>query len=760
MAASQAPPAANPPAQEASSNVEAKPPAKPKARLLPRVKTPTVLQMEAVECGAASLGIILAYYRRIVPLEELRIACGVSRDGSNAANLLKAARSYGLTAKGYFQEVETIKGLRPPLIVFWNFAHFLVVEGFAKDKVYLNDPATGPRTITWDEFDASFTGVAILCEPGPEFKPGGSKPNLLMGLYRRLVSSAPAVAYVVTAGLALTALGLVIPSFTRTFVDQILVTDQDWIVPLLVAMAVAVILRGLATALQQHYLLRLEAKLAVEMAGGFFRHLLRLPVEFFMQRHAGDLNTRVAINDRVARLLAGDLGNALLNVIVIGFYALLMVQYDAVLATLGVVIALVNFFALRYISRQRVDNSQRLLTDRGKLASVTVGGMQTIETIKATGAESDFFARWAGHGVKLLNSQARAAVVIQSLTALPVLLMSLSTAAILTLGGFRVMEGVLSIGMLTAFQALMTSFLTPVNQIVTLGGTLQDVEGDMNRLDDVFRYSTDPQVVADTSLDPTHAPKLAGYLELRGVTFGYSRLAPPLIEGLNLSLKPGERVALVGGSGSGKSTVAKLVGGLYEPWEGEILFDGCPRADVPRTVLTSSLAMVDQDIFLFEGTVRDNLTLWEASIPETDVVQAAKDAAIHAEIVSRPGGYDHMIEEMGRNFSGGQRQRLEIARSLAGSPTVLVLDEATSALDPLTEQAIDEALRRRGCTCLIVAHRLSTIRDCDEIIVLERGKVVQRGSHDELIRVEGAYATLIGSEEYKKEGAQSVLERI
>ncbi len=764
MAASKATPATSPPAASSSSSDGAggkDKPAAPAPRRWPRVKTPTVLQMEAVECGAAALGIILAYYGRIVPLEELRVACGVSRDGSNAANLLKAARAYGLTAKGYYQEVETLQTLRPPLIIFWNFCHFLVVEGFGKDKVFLNDPATGPRTVTWDEFDASFTGIAIACEPGPEFKRGGRKPNLLVSLYRRLARSAPAVTYVVIAGLALTALGLVIPAFTRTFLDQILVADQDWIVPLLVAMGVATVLRALATALQQHCLLRLEAKLAVEMAGGFLRHLLSLPVEFFMQRHAGDLNTRMAINDRVARLLAGDLGNALLNVVVIGFYALLMAQYDIVLTVLGVTIALVNFLALRYISRQRIDNSQRLLTDRGKLNSVTVGGMQTIETIKATGGESDFFARWAGHHVKFLNSQERAGAVIQSLNALPPLLMALSTAAILTLGGFRVMEGVLSIGMLVAFQALMTSFLTPVNQMVTLGGTLQDVEGDMNRLDDVFRYRPDPQVAAPATASALDfPPKLAGYLELRGVTFGYSRLAPPLIEGLHLSLKPGDRVALVGGSGSGKSTVAKLVAGLYEPWEGEILFDGRSRATIPRSVLTSSVAMVDQDIFLFEGTVRDNLTLWDSTIPETDVVQAAKDACIHADIVSRPGGYDHFVEEMGRNFSGGQRQRLEIARALAGNPTILVLDEATSALDPLTEQLIDEALRRRGCTCLIVAHRLSTIRDCDEIIVLERGKVVQRGTHDEMIRVDGPYATLIRSEEYKREGTGSVLERL
>jgi NHLM bacteriocin system ABC transporter peptidase/ATP-binding protein len=717
--------------------------------------------MEALECGAAALGIVLAYYGRWVPLEELRVACGVSRDGSNASNVVKAARRYGLIAKGYRKEVDGVRAMRVPLVVFWNFNHFVVVEGFGKDRVYLNDPASGPRVVTAEEFDQAFTGVVLAFEPGPEFQPGGAKPSLVAALSRRLAGSAAAVAYLLLAGLGLVALGLLIPAFTRVFVDRVLVGGQDWIWPLLIGMGLAAALRAAVTGLQRYCLRRLETRLAISTASGFLWHVLRLPAEFYVQRYAGDISTRVGINDRVAQLLAGPLANVALNVVVIVFYALLMLQYDPLLTALGIGIALLNVLALRWAARRRIDASQRLLIDKGKLVGTTINGLQTIETIKASGAESDFFARWAGYHAKVLNGQQRLGVVTQWASAVPVLLTGLNTAAILTLGGLRVMEGSLTMGMLVAFQSLMTSFLTPVTQLVTLGGTLQDVEGDMNRLDDVVRYRIDPLLAAPTVPEATlGAARLAGYLELKDVTFGYSRLAPPLIEGLSLALKPGDRVALVGGSGSGKSTVARLVAGLYAPWSGEILFDGRPRANVPRPVLTRSLAMVDQDIVLFEGTIRDNLTLWDASISDADVVQAAKDAAIHGDVAARPGGYDYVVEEGGRNFSGGQRQRLEIARALAGNPTLLVLDEATSSLDPLTEQAIDEALRRRGCTCLIVAHRLSTIRDCDEIVVLEGGKVVQRGTHDEMIKVAGPYARLIQTEEYRSGRRRSVLERL
>jgi NHLM bacteriocin system ABC transporter peptidase/ATP-binding protein len=718
------------------------------------VRSPTVLQMEAVECGAAALGIVLAHYGRWVSLEELRIACGVSRDGSKASNIVKAARQYGLEAKGFKREPQSLRQVKPPMILHWNFNHFVVLDGFlGKGRVRLNDPATGPREVTEEELDQAFTGVVLTFQPGPEFERRGEPPRLIPALRRRLAGSRAALAFVLLAGLALVIPGMVVPVFSKVFVDSVLLENRrDWLPPLLLAMTLAALLTGALTWLQQSYLLRLETRMAVGGSSRFLWHVLRLPTEFFSQRYAGDISSRVAINDRVAQLLSRDLATNALGALMIVFFAALLFRYDAVLTLVGIAVVSLNVAALRYVSRKRVDGNRRLVQDQGKLMGTAIGGLQTIETLKATGGESDLFTRWAGYQAKVVNGRQELERYTQILDAVPPLLSAVNTALILGLGGLRVINGDLSLGGLVAFQLLMVAFVAPVNRLVSLGGRLQMVEGDMNRLDDVLRYRLDPSVGCGPGEEPdglltAGAPvKLTGRLELREVSFGYSRLDPPLIESFNLTLAPGSRVALVGGSGSGKSTLARLVTGLYQPWSGEILFDGRPRSELPPGVLTNSLASVDQNVFLFEGTVRENLTLWDATVPLPEVVAAAKDACIHEDVAARPGGYESPVEEGGANWSGGQRQRLEIARALVGRPTLLILDEATSALDPTTEQRIDEALRRRGCTCLIVAHRLSTIRDADEIIVLERGKVVQRGTHDELKGVDGPYARLISAE--------------
>lgn len=715
-----------------------------------RVRTPTILQMEAVECGAAALGIVLAHHQRWVPLEELRLACGVSRDGSKASNVLRAARSFGLAGKGLRREPAALRALEPPFIVHWNFNHFVVVEGFdAKGRAFLNDPASGPRWISQEELDESFTGIVLTLKPSPDFEPGGAPPRLIPALEKRLRGSSSALAFILLAGLALVVPGLVVPVFSKVFVDNILLDQADtWLSPLLIAMAVAMLLTAALTWLQRSYLLRLETKMALGASSRFLWHVLRLPMEFFSQRFAGEISSRVVINDKVAQLLSGDLAANALSVVMIVFYAGVMFQYDPLLTLVGLVVVSLNVVALRFVSRRRIDGNRRLLQDRGKMVGTALGGLQIIETIKATGGENDLYQRWAGYQAKVVNTRQDLERYNQFLEAVPTILASLNTAIILCIGSLRVMDGALSLGALVAFQALMTAFTLPIHQLVNLGSKLQNAEADMNRLDDVLRYP--PEVleqIPDEPLDTSEPAKLSGRLELRAVSFGYSPLSPPLLDAFELRLEPGRRVALVGGSGSGKSTLARLVNGLYTPWQGDILFDGRPRESIPRSVINASLAAVDQSISLFEGTVHENLTLWDPTIARADVVAAAKDACIHEEIAARPGGYDSRVEEMGVNFSGGQRQRLEIARALVASPSLLVLDEATSALDPTTEQRIDENLRRRGCTCLIIAHRLSTIRDADEIIVLEGGKAVQRGSHDQLIaEVDGPYARLIGAE--------------
>jgi NHLM bacteriocin system ABC transporter peptidase/ATP-binding protein len=710
--------------------------------------------MEAVECGAAALAMVLGYYKRWVPPEELRVECGVSRDGSKASNVIKAARKYGLNAKGLKRDPAQLRSLTLPFIVFWNFNHFVVVDGWRNKRVYLNDPSSGPRWVSEEEFDQSFTGVVLAFERGPEFKPGGTSPSIVNALVSRFRGAETALAFVVLAGLALVIPGLIVPVFTKVFIDEFLVRHMEsWVRPLLLGMGITAIIRAALTWLQQYYLMRFRTSLALATGSRFFWHVLRLPVVFYSQRSPGEIGGRVAINDKVAGLLSGELANAFLSVVMVVFYAALMLFYDLVLTLVGVSIAVLNIIFLRAVARTRVDANRRLVADGGKLLGASMTGLRLIETLKASGIESDFFAKWAGYQTKVMNGQQNMGFMNVLLQAVPSFLAGLNGVLILGLGGLRVMDGYMTIGMLVAFQSLMQSFITPVNDLVSLGGKIQELHGDMNRLDDVQKYATDPQ--ADTPAQQLSSSaenivlnraKLQGYLELRNITFGYSRLEPPLMRDFSLKLKPGSRVALVGPSGCGKSTVSKLVMGLYEPWEGEILFDGVPRAQTPRAVLNNSATMVDQDIALFEGSIRDNLTMWDHTIPEATVVQAAKDAEIHRIIVARAGGYDASVQEMGNNFSGGQRQRLEIARALVVNPRIVVLDEATSALDPVTEVRIDENLRRRGCTCLIVAHRLSTIRDCDEIIVLERGEVVQRGTHDSLKDQEGLYARLIHAE--------------
>ncbi|MBE8988508.1 NHLP family bacteriocin export ABC transporter peptidase/permease/ATPase subunit [Nostoc sp. LEGE 12450] len=716
-----------------------------------RRRTPTLLQMEAVECGAAALGIILGYYDRIVPLAELRQACGVSRDGSKASNILNAARRYGLQAKGFKVDLVGLRKLQCPYIVFWNFNHFLIVEGFAKDKVYLNDPATGPRTVSLPEFDQSFTGVVLVGEPSAEFQPGGRKPSLTLSLWDRLQSSLGALVYCVIAGLLLVIPGLAIPAFSQAFVDNVLIEGRsDWLRPLILGMILTAILNGFLTLLQLQFLRRMKIKLAVGMSSRFLWHILRLPVSFYDQRFAGEISSRVRLNDSLANLLSGRLATTVISAFTVVFYAAVMLQYDVVLTAIGIAFVIVNVSVWRWVSRQRVDANLRLMQEQGKVNGVAISGLQSMETLKASGLESEFFSRWAGYYAKAINARQEMDTTNQNLGVLPSFLTSITSMLLLAVGGLRVMDGVLSIGMLIAFQALMQRFLEPVNNLVSLAGELQEMEGNLGRLDDVLRNPIDPAVERDISISPTQLPaanvRLQGYIELRNITFGYNRSAPPLIENFSLSLKPGQRVALVGGSGSGKSTVAKLVCGLYEQWAGEILFDGKPRKHIPRSILTNSIALVEQDISLFAGTVRDNLTLWDSTVPFSNLVRACKDAAIQDVVLSMPGGYNADLAEGASNLSGGQRQRLEIARTLVNNPAILVMDEATSALDSEAEKTIDQKLRERGCTCVIVAHRLSTIRDCDEIIVFDRGKVVQRGSHEELQRVEGKYLQLIRSE--------------
>ena len=710
-----------------------------------RVKTPTVLQMEAVECGAAALGSVLGYFKKFIPLEKLRVDCGVSRNGSKAINIVKAARKYGLEVKAYKKEPAELKELPFPQIVFWNFYHFLVVEGYSKNKFYLNDPGSGPRTVSNKVFDESFTGVVLTFTKGVNFKPEGKKPKFLPSLIGRLKEYKKAIIFLTLTGLALIVPGLAIPEFSKIFVDKILINQlPHWILPLLIGLSLTALLRGLLSWIQMKILVRFEMSLSLSTSSKFLWHVLHLPMTFHTQRSAGDISIRVNINDQIAQMLSSQLAGTFLNLIIIVFYAALMFYYSVPLTIIIIAISLCNLLALKYISRKRVDSNQQIFHETGKLYGLTASGFQMIESIKASASESDFFSRWGGFQSKLLNIQQKLGSLTQTLQVIPVLLTAINTLVILLLGSLEIISGEMTVGTFVAFQTLAVAFSQPINSLVNLGSVLQDVEGGMKRIDDVYNYPVDKKLLRPGKTNGTNkSVKLEGYLELSNITFGYSLLEPPLIKNFSLKIDPGTRVALVGKTGCGKSTVAFLVSGLYEPWEGEILIDGIKREDIPLNVLTNSIAMVDQNIFLFEGSIKDNITLWDKTIQEKNIIQAAKDAGIHNEIAERQGAYSSRVLENGKNFSGGQKQRLEICRALINKPSVLILDEATSSLDSKTEHQIDQNIRKMGCSTLVIAHRLSTIRDCNEIIVLDKGEIVQRGTHEELYKQKGIYKELI-----------------
>lgn len=709
-----------------------------------RVRTPTCLQMEAVECGAAALSIILGHFGRFVSLEELRHHCGVSRDGTKASNIVLAARHYGLEAKGLSVDINALDRLSMPIIIFWNFNHFLVVEEFSKKVAYLNDPATGPRRISRAEFAEAFTGVVLTFQPGPDFRTGGKRPDVVRSLRGRLGGAHAGLTLVVMANLVLVVPMLCVAAFNRVFTDYFIIErNEDWLVPLLAAMVAVAVVRMSLHWLQQSYLLRLQTSLAVTSSSKFLHHVLRLPLGFFAQRYAGEVASRVDLNDRVARLVSSDLAATVLSAITLVLYAAVMAQYSRLLTAIAIILAALNVGLLASIVRDLKDASQRSLLDRGRMVATGLQGLQMIEDLRLRGTDSVFFERLTGCQARAINADQDLSRHRLLLNALPVFIGSSGLALIMMVGGYEVMSGGMTIGMLVAYQSLMGFFFSPVNNLVRSSGQIQDIEGYVSRLDDILAQPLAHLAAPACEAAPSPALPLRGAIEFRGVTFGYAPLAPPLLDGFSLTVRPGERVAVVGVSGSGKSTIGRLLAGHHMPWKGEILVDGRPLMEIPSADLRRGMAVVDQDICVFTGSVRDNLTLWDGSIGDDELVRAAKDAAIHDEIISRLAGYDTPVLSGGRNFSGGELQRLEIARALVGRPAILVLDEATSALDAAVEEEIMQGLRRRGCTLFVIAHRLKALRCCDRIVVLDRGRVVEQGGYGDLATRHGPFRTLL-----------------
>lgn len=708
-------------------------------------KVPVVMQMEALECGAASLCMVLAYYNKWIPLEQARLDCGVSRDGSNAFNVLKAAENYGMEAAGYKLEPEELfeDGMFP-CIVHWEFNHFVVCDGIKGDRVYLNDPAKGSYSVTREAFDDAFTGIVLMMEPGENFEPGGKPKSVKDFVFKRLRGTGVAFAFVVITTIITSLMSILNAGFSRVFLDQLLQgRNMDWITPFFVGLGIITFVEIVTAWIQAVYSLRINGKMDAVGNSTFMWKVLHLPMEFFTQRLAGDIQGRQASNASIASTVVNTIAPLALNTAMMFFYLIVMIRHSIVLTCIGLLSVAINAGVSKFISDKRVNITRVMMRDQGKLSAATVGAVDMIETIKASGAENGYFEKWSGYQASVNTQTVRFQKQDTILGFIPGIISGMLDTLVLALGILYTIQGHFTVGMILAFQGFMNSFTAPASMLISAGQLIQEMRSSMERIEDVMEYPDDPAFEREEAKEYA---KLSGTLTMKNVTFGYSRLADPLITDFNLEIKTGQRVAFVGPSGCGKSTLSKLISGLYSPWSGEILFDGKPIDTIDRNIFTGSVAVVDQDIILFEDSISGNLKMWDSSIEDFEMIMAARDAKIHEDIMERQGGYQYKITEGGKDFSGGQRQRLEIARVLAQDPTMIIMDEATSALDARTEYEVVKSIKDRGITCIVIAHRLSTIRDCDEIIVLDHGKVVERGTHEELLKLDGTYKNLVTSE--------------
>ncbi len=711
-------------------------------------KVPVIMQLEALECGAACLDMILAYYGKWIPLEKVRKDCGVSRDGSNANHIRLAARNYGMNAEGYKVDAEYLEdeGIFP-CILFWNANHFVVLDGFRKGRAVLNDPARGLVEVSREEFQECFSGIIIELSPGENFVREG-RPKSIMGfVQKKMKGLGPSFLFAVMLSGISALIGMVNPAFQRVFLDQLLPgRNPQWVTPFLILATAVAVLQIVEAVVERLFSLKMEGKMAITSNSEYMWHVLRLPVDFFSQRQTGDLAMRKQTNATIASTMINTFTPLILSTVMMFFYLIVMLRYNILLSLIGMVSIVINSSLQKYISNKKINVSRVKLRDAAKLQSATVSGIEMIETIKASGVEDEFFSRWAGYQASVNKQDMTSQHITQYYGLILTFVSLLSNDIIIAIGLLNTMSGYFTVGMLFGFQMLLNNFRAPVTELTSARDMIREMRTDMERIEDVLEYPTDVSPDSLALRDDISYSKLGGRVEMRNVTFGYSPLAKPLIENFNLVLEPGQKVAFVGASGCGKSTIAKLLTGLYKPWSGEILFDGQRLEDIDRNLFTGSVAKVDQEVTLFEDTIENNIKMWDNSIQDFEVILAARDASIHSDIIAREGGYQYMLRENGKDLSGGQRQRLEIARVLAQDPTVLIMDEATSALDARTEAEVVESIHERGITCIVVAHRLSTIRDCDEIIVMDQGHVVERGTHSELYKLGGLYRELVTSE--------------
>ena len=712
-------------------------------------KVPVIMQMEALECGAACLTMVLSYYEKWIPLEKVRVDCGVSRDGSNAGNVLKAARHYGLNADGYKVEPQAlVENATFPCIIHWNFDHFVVLDGFKKGMAVLNDPARGKVEVTMKEFDESFTGICLMFSPGENFQPEGKPKSILGFAFKRLKGAEAAIVFVVLTTMISSLFEVISPGFYQVFMDRLLTgRNPDWAMPFLILLSVFTAMQLAVSWINVVYSMRINGKLAIVGNSEFMWKILRMPMEFFSQRMAGDIQSRQNSNAEVASNLVNTFAPLVLNTGMMVFYLAVMLRMSVTMTIIGLISVLINAVFSRYVAEKRINITRVAVRDSGKLSGTTVAGIEMIESIKASGSENGFFGRWAGYQASVNLQDVRFAKMDEILGLLPQIVSAITDTLVLCMGIRLAMRGQFTPGMIAQFGVYMQLFLAPANTLISTGQTVQQLRTEMERIEDVMEYRIDE--LADNEMDAkaenVSYAKLSGKVEMKNVTFGYAPLGKPLIQDFSMTLEPGKSIAFVGASGSGKSTLAKLLSGLYQPWSGAILFDGKPIREIDKSVFRGSLAVVDQEITLFEDTIANNIRMWDTTIESYEMILAARDAQIHDKIMEREGGYEYKIKENGSDFSGGEKQRLEIARVLAQDPTIVIMDEATSALDARTEFNVVRSIRDRGVTTIVIAHRLSTIRDCDEIIVMDHGLVAERGTHEELYALGGLYTKLVSS---------------
>lgn len=702
-------------------------------------KTPTVFQMEATECGAASLTMIFAYYGKHLPLEQMRIETGVSRDGCVAGNIMRAAKKYGFECHGYRKELDGLMKLPVPSIIHWNFNHFVVFEGIKGKYAYLNDPAVGHRKLTIQELDEGFTGIVLTFAPTAEFQKEKKQGTFFPFLKRRLKGRVGVLVKLVYVGVLLFFPGLILPVLSQTFIDDVLCNGyKDWLTKILVFMGSCIVFKVALSYYRSMLLQKLKSVMCTISGTQFLTHMFQLPITFFDQRYTGDLVSRIQNNKDVDNFLAGDFAETFLNILIALFYLVVLFLYSWQMTIVGIVNIVLCVGIVMLSNKTVAESSVKMQMTGGKLYGAVCAGLTITDTIKASGVEAEYSARILGHQAKNAALDQKLNRFQQLVGSIPDAVGKLSDVALLLIGGYLVIRGDLTMGMLTAYNSLFDSFCQPINSVVNFIRSLQITKSNICRVEDIEKYDVDPSYLVEQKGSAVGG-KLSGRVELRDVCFGYSRLKPPLIENFHFTLNSGESIAFIGASGSGKSTVSKVISGLYQPWQGQVLMDGRPTDEIPKAVMNASVSTVSQKITLFSGTIRDNLSMWNPAISEEDMEQAAKDACIYDFIMRQNGGFNYVLTENAANLSGGQRQRMEIARALATNPTILIMDEATSALDPIVEKQVLDNIRARGCTCIVVAHRLSAVRDCNEIIAMANGKIVQRGTHRELLEQDGFY---------------------